>query len=292
MTLSNNNVTVNLIALFLLINFSSACTYRIGDLTLLSSKNIDLSDARLDAQSGQRFKGRDCTPVFIVPFGLPNLEEATDEALEKGKGNVLVDQVTTWWTAPFVWCIESEGTVLNIASTETQQKASTPAPSKPTDAGVVLARSSQQFSESNADWRPSSPIVGVPSVIDGNTIEIRGKRIQLHGIDAPEGRQMCLDEAGEQYGCGREAALALLQRLSGLSVHCEPKRMDKHQQVTAVCHQGQQDLSTWMVRSGFAVAVREQSTDYVAAEDSARGERVGIWRGEFLTPWDFRRTYR
>ena len=34
-------------------------------------------------------------------------------------------------------------------------------------------------------------LVGKPRVIDGNTIEIAGERIRLHGIDAPEAKQTC-----------------------------------------------------------------------------------------------------
>jgi hypothetical protein len=99
--------------------FLTGCTYRVGDLTLLSTKNIDLSNAKLNAAEGQRFKGQNCVPVVFVPLGLPSLQEATDEALEKGNGNVMVDQVTTVTSGGFIFgvsCIESEGTVLNIAS--------------------------------------------------------------------------------------------------------------------------------------------------------------------------------
>lgn len=51
-------------------------------------------------------------------------------------------------------------------------------------------------------------LVGVASVIDGDTIEIRGEKIRLHGIDAPESGQRCHRSDGE-WACGQQAALAL-----------------------------------------------------------------------------------
>ncbi len=33
-------------------------------------------------------------------------------------------------------------------------------------------------------------ITGQPRVIDGDTIEVAGQRLRLHGIDAPESRQL------------------------------------------------------------------------------------------------------
>lgn len=42
-----------------------------------------------------------------------------------------------------------------------------------------------------------------------HSIEIHGQRIRLHGIDAPESRQLCDDARGKPYRCGQKAALAL-----------------------------------------------------------------------------------
>ncbi len=51
-------------------------------------------------------------------------------------------------------------------------------------------------------------LAGVASVIDGDTLEIRGQRIRFYGIDAPESRQLCrLD--GKPWQCGKDAANAL-----------------------------------------------------------------------------------
>ncbi len=50
-------------------------------------------------------------------------------------------------------------------------------------------------------------LADVASVIDGDTIEMHSQRIRLHGIDAPESRQLCrLD--GKPWQCGKDAAAA------------------------------------------------------------------------------------
>ncbi len=51
-------------------------------------------------------------------------------------------------------------------------------------------------------------VTGIASVIDGDTLEIHGQRIRLHGIDAPESRQLCFID-GKPWQCGKDAANAL-----------------------------------------------------------------------------------
>jgi hypothetical protein len=94
----------------------------VADLTLISTKNIDLSNAQLDARAGKRVSGKDCGSLVLgfIPVSFPDLEDAVDQALELGGGNVMVDQVThqsAVWLVLFSYhCIRAEGTVLQTAS--------------------------------------------------------------------------------------------------------------------------------------------------------------------------------
>ncbi len=131
-------------------------------------------------------------------------------------------------------------------------------------------------------------LVGRASVIDGDTIEIRGRRIRLHGIDAPEGRQLCTTRLGRRWPCGRREANALAADIGASPVRCTPRDTDRYGRVVAVCRKGREDLNRWMVQKGWAVAYRRYGLDYAAEEDRAREARRGIWAGSFEMPWDWR----
>jgi endonuclease YncB( thermonuclease family) len=133
-----------------------------------------------------------------------------------------------------------------------------------------------------------SPVVGVASVIDGDTLEIHGKRIRLHGIDAPESGQFCEND-GKQYRCGRQAALALSDKIGRAIVRCEQRDIDRYKRIVAVCRLGDIDLNAWMVREGWAIAYRQYSRDHVADESAARTAKAGIWAGRFIEPSKWRR---
>jgi len=137
----------------------------------------------------------------------------------------------------------------------------------------------------------ANTLTGVPTVIDGDTIDLHGQRIRLHGIDAPESKQVCIS-GGTKYRCGQKASLALSDRIGRGAVTCETKDTDRYGRMIAVCFKGQDDLNGWLVSEGLAVAYRSYSQDYVTHEAQARSLSVGLWEGEFIMPWDWRRGKR
>jgi endonuclease YncB( thermonuclease family) len=140
--------------------------------------------------------------------------------------------------------------------------------------------------------RAEPALVGVASVIDGDTIEIHGQHVRLQGIDAPERAQTCVRLDGEQWRCGQAAAFALADHIERAVVRCEAVGTDHYGRALATCFKDTEDLNRWLVSAGFAVAYRRYSLAYVEAEDSARLARLGIWSGAFEMPWQWRAEHR
>jgi len=156
--------------------------------------------------------------------------------------------------------------------------------------GLLLA-SMALFAMIHAPIVSKAEIVGTARVIDGDTIVVGDLRIRLHGIDAPEIKQVCT-RAGSTYRCGEFAARALTNMTEGRTLRCEQKDIDRYKRIIAVCRTAETDLNAWMVRGGYAVAYRYYSPDYVSLENAARSEGKGVWSGQFVMPWDWRRGTR
>ena len=131
-------------------------------------------------------------------------------------------------------------------------------------------------------------LTGAARVVDGDTLDVAGVRIRLDGIDAPERKQRCLDEAGQTFACGETSRRVLTEVLKGKQVSCIPLDKDRYGRTIARCYVGRADIGEALVDAGFAFAYRRYSTRYVPAEERARQTERGFWNGSFDYPWDWR----
>lgn len=129
------------------------------------------------------------------------------------------------------------------------------------------------------------------SVVDGDTIEIDGRRVDLFGIDAPERDQTCMHN-GNAYECGLDAAYSL-QKVIALSEKrpfCEDEGMPSRKPAL-VCFADHENLSLLMLMRGYAVALPEAPFEYQEKQDQARFAGLGLWRGSFQSPAQWRRQH-
>lgn len=140
----------------------------------------------------------------------------------------------------------------------------------------------------SAEVLSTTRIAGTPRVIDGDTLEIDGRRLTLWGVDAPEPQQACTLDDGSTWACGAEATRALLDRLGTAAVACEP-RGRSHGRAVALCRLDGEDLGAWMVTRGLALDYPVTSRGhYRRQERAAARARLGVHRGRFEDPWVYR----
>lgn len=131
-------------------------------------------------------------------------------------------------------------------------------------------------------------VSGTPLVLDGDTIDIDGLRVRLHGIDAPERDQLCERADGSRYGCGQLAREMLVALIANSPVRCTKRDVDPYGRMVGVCSGKEADFSASLVEHGAAIAYRHYSMDYVGQEETARRFARGVWQGRFEAPWDYR----
>lgn len=116
-------------------------------------------------------------------------------------------------------------------------------------------------------------------VIDAGTIQSGGIVITLDGINARDAKASCKDAKGRSWGCGAAGRAALMRLIRTRAVSCALPAGGEQKAFTARCSVAGTDLSTWVVREGWANPKDTSEKALADAEDAAKKEKIGLWRG-------------
>ncbi len=148
------------------------------------------------------------------------------------------------------------------------------------------------------------------NAIDGETLFILGVEVKLFGIDAVERGQICQDQIGNDYPCGRVAVQALQERVHNRDVVCMPFYAISSHKVLGMCAlqddaqpmpsgresfletYGQDSLSRIQVEQGHALSVGVGEALFQDEQNQAQTLRLGIWQGSFMPPALWRASQR
>jgi Micrococcal nuclease (thermonuclease) homologs len=141
-------------------------------------------------------------------------------------------------------------------------------------------------------------IIGKAYVTDGDTIKINDQKIRLFGIDAPETKQFCKEvylsflifNFKRDYKCGEKSTNALKKKIQGKNIRClVQNNKDRYRRNIGICYLKKQDINSWLVKNGYAIAYRRYSKKYINDEQYAEDNKLGIWQGIFMKPEKWRR---
>lgn len=141
---------------------------------------------------------------------------------------------------------------------------------------------------------PVSPIwAASPTVRDGSTLQLGNGTYRLDGVEAPAFDQLCIDDHADSWTCGIEARDQLTKLVGGRQVRCDDLGADpltKKRHIGICTVDGEKtSLNQAMVKLGFALNLEPSvkggfKDDEAAAKDS----KLGLWKGCFVAPREFR----
>ncbi|MDH3638697.1 MAG: thermonuclease family protein [Gammaproteobacteria bacterium] len=122
----------------------------------------------------------------------------------------------------------------------------------------------------------ASTLKGNAFIEDDGALRVRGKTIQLYGIHIPETARTCRRSV-RPAKCASRAALALDFKVGTGFVECAVHTKHGSRSLTAACYVDGEDLSAYLLRLGWAVALPDAPVEYVTLEKIARSRKLGVW---------------
>ncbi len=132
-----------------------------------------------------------------------------------------------------------------------------------------------------------------PVARDGGTIDLGDITYRLDGIDAPAFDQICIDDHADSWACGVDARDQLTSLIGGRDVRCEdlgPDETYKKWHVGICTVEGETtSLNQLLVRQGYALNLASSTASGFGDDEAeAKDKRLGLWKGCFIAPTEFR----
>jgi len=113
-------------------------------------------------------------------------------------------------------------------------------------------------------------------VMPDGSISGDGGTVRLYGVAFPDMMKICAIASGERWACGRRATIALHNKLVDQTVNCAPRASTDPP--AADCFVGEVNLAVWLISQGLVRLVPDVTDEkLLAAQDSARRSRLGLW---------------
>lgn len=133
-------------------------------------------------------------------------------------------------------------------------------------------------------------VMGRVRVIDGDTFDVAGVRVRLHGIDAPEDKQTCETEQGATWACGAWVTAKVAVMYDQKHARCRQVDVDRYGRVVARCEIDGRDVGQVLVSQGLAFAYRKYSMAYDLDEKGAAVNDRGLHASRVQSPAQYRAT--